>query len=189
MKYFFAFLASVGLIVLVLILVIRGFSSGSSQQASTPLVNYASSNDVAQMTVDGPIVSNQTHQAYRVIVGSNEVFIETLQGYQYSVIATKTYQNNQTSFANFLRALDLAGFTKGDKNASDEANDDRGECAVGDRYVFELINNNNSPIESYWATSCGHQGTFKGDPAAVEQLFNRQIPSADFSELTQQLLL
>lgn len=185
MRYFFGFLISIGLVILVFILVLRGFGGKSPQDNKNPLTDYANSDTLVQMTVDGPIVGDQQHQAYRITIGRSESRIETLQGYQYDAIDTKTYDNNQEGFANFLRALDLAGYTKGIANADSQSQDERGVCANGDRYIFEIINGT-SQIQRFWSTSCG-KGTFKGKSDAVKHLFDRQVPLQDFTQLTTKL--
>lgn len=187
MKYFFGFLASIGLIILVVILIVRAFNSGSTS-TQTPLVDYASTGYQVSLTVDGPIVSDQQHVAYRITVGESETSIQTLQGYQGTVTAEKDYSNNSDSYAEFLRALDIAGFDKGVTNATTEQNDDRGECALGRRYIFKIINGANTP-QRFWSTSCGGEGTFKGNTQDVLQLFDQQIPEQDFETLTDPLQL
>jgi hypothetical protein len=189
MKYFFAFLACTGLVILVLVLILKSLT-GSSPKNVTTLDSYSSSNAVVQMTVDGPVVGDQQHQSYRITVSNNEAIIQTLQGYEDSAIATMTYPNNQASYRSFLSSLDLAGFTKGSKVVNNQVNgeEELGDCASGDRYTFSMTNNS-SQIESYWTTSCGGQGTFKGETAEVKQLFNLQIPPADLSQLISPLNL
>jgi hypothetical protein len=187
MRYFLGFLVSIGLIILVFVLVLRGFG-GKPEPTRNPLTDYANSNTIVRMTVDGPIVADQQHQAYRITVGQSETRIETLQGYEYDAIDTKIYDNNQEGYANFLRAIDLAGYTKGVADADGQAQDERGVCANGNRFIFEIINGT-SQIERYWSTSCGNNGTFKGNTQAIKQLFDRQIPVRDFSRETGHLNL
>lgn len=172
------------LIVLVLVLVLKGFK-GSQPTYATPLTDYSTTNSQVSLTVDGPVVAEQNHSSYRITVDRNNVTIETIQGYENRVVDTKTYSNNQASFYSFLRALDIAGFTSGKEAKTDSANDERGVCASGDRYVFELINDG-SDLQRYWASSCG-SGTFKGNSAKVRQLFSLQVP--DFDQLTTGLTL
>ncbi len=188
MKYFIGFLASIGLVILVFVLVLRGFGGRHGTTNQSPLTDYANSDAIVRMTVDGPIVSDQQHQAYRITVGRSETRIETLQGYEYDAIDTKMYSNNQPGFTNFLRALDLAGFTKGVKNTDSQADDERGVCAFGSRYVLEIISGT-SQIQRYWATSCGGQGTFKGNAVTVKRLFDKQVPTSDYSLLVSKLHL
>jgi hypothetical protein len=186
MRYFLGFLVSIGLIILVFILVLRGFGGKSGPENQNPLTDYANSDSLVRMTVDGPIVADQQHQAYRITVGRSETRIETLQGYEYDAIDTTTYNNNQESFANFLRAIDLAGYAKGTVDADSQAQDERGVCANGDRFLFEIIKGT-SQIQRYWSTSCGSNGTFKGNTDSVKHLFDRQIPPQDFTKLTTKL--
>lgn len=188
MKYFFGFLASLGLIVLVFLLVMRGFGGGEAPQKKDPLSNLANTDTMVRMTVDGPIVSDAEHQAYRVTVGQSEVRIETLKGYEYDSVETLTYQNNSQAYNNFLRALDIAGFDKGAEKVDSQNEDERGVCSTGSRYIMETIDGT-SQVQRYWSTSCGGQGTFKGNTQQVKQLFNNQIPKKDFTKLTRGLRL
>jgi hypothetical protein len=183
MKYFIGFLASIALVILVIFLVIRGFSGGSdTTQTTTKLVTYADTATTVSLTVDGPINADETHNALRITVGRDQASIETFEGYEEQVIDSRDYENNQTSYANFLRALDIAGFTKGDTEGS---KDPRGECAKKDRFILE-IKNGSDTRQKFWTTSCGG-GTFKGDIADIRQLFIRQIP--EYTTLTRQLKL
>lgn len=189
MKYFLGLLASIGLIVLVFILILRAFSGGSTTQSQTPLSDYANTNTLIRMTVAGRIVSEQEHRAYQITVGQSEVRAETFKGYEHETIDTKMYQNNHQSFNNFLRALDLASFTKGTKDKdAEKKSDERGVCPDGRRYVFEILRGNDT-IQRYWATSCGGEGTFKGKTDAVLQLFEKQIPTTDRSKTIGRLAL
>lgn len=189
MKYFLGFLAAVGLIILVCILVFRGLGNGNDGASQRdPLSDYANSDAIVRLTVDGPIVAEQQHNAYRITVGRSETRIETLKGYEYEIIETKTYENNQQSYTNFLRALDLAGFAKGDEKAAKEARDERGVCAIGSRFVYEVISGT-SQIQRFWSSTCGGTGTFRGNKEQVKTLFDRQIPSSDFPRLTGRLRL
>ncbi len=188
MRYFLGFLVSIGLIVLVFILVLRGFGGKSTQQNQTPLTDYANTDTVVRMTVDGKVVGDQQHQAYRITVSRDQITLETLQGYQYNAIDTKTYENNEQGYANFLRAIDLDGYTKGVSNATTAQDDERGVCPGGERFIFEIVNGS-SQIERYWSTSCGGSGTFKGKTQAIKQLFDRQVPIPDYSKETGHLNL
>lgn len=187
MKYFFGLLACIGLIVLVFVLVLRGFSGGkSTPKEQIVLSDYANTSSSMHMTVDGPIVAEQDHEAYRIIVSRDETRIDALKGYEYTTIESHTYANNQESYANFLRALDIAGFTMGNKDSANK--DERGQCAAGDRFIFE-IKNGSSNVQRLWAASCKGAGTFKGATGEVKQLFDAQVPRADFSKIVGQLSL
>ncbi len=185
MKYFLGFLATIGLIILVFVLILRGFSGNKTDEKPKPLVDYATTSTQVRLTIDGPIVAEQEHQAYRITVSRSETQIETLQGYQYMPIETKSYDNNRESYSNFLRAIDMNGFAKG--NSKSGSKDERGVCPEGNRLIMEIIDGSNR-IQRYWTTTCGG-GTFRGNSAKVRQLFNKQVPSTEFSKITGRLRL
>jgi len=81
-----------------------------------------------------------------------------------------------------LLALAHAGFTIG--NAAPSVSDERGYCALGDRYVFEL-RQDNKDLERYWATSCGSPKTYQGVLNLTLELFQAQVPQ--YANLTQNL--
>lgn len=184
MKYFLGFIASIALVILVIFLVIRGLSGGGEEAATTAkqLVKYADTATTVSLEVDGPITADEIHNAYRITVGRDETLIETFKGYEEEVIESQTFENNEASYANFLRALDIAGFSKGNSEAS---KDPRGQCATKNRFIMK-IQNGSSDMQNYWTTSCDG-GTFKGDMAQVRQLFVRQVPEA--SKFTRKLNL
>lgn len=184
MKYFFGFLVCVGLIVLVFILIMRSFSSGPQKSVQQPLSDYANTSTVMRLTVSGPIIADTQFQSYEITVGRDETSIVTRQGYENNVIQRRTYGNNQEAYTNFLRALDYAGFTKG--NTKSTAKDERGACASGDRFVME-IKDGNSQKQRYWTTSCSGLGTFKGNTATVRRLFGNQIPTPELGQMLRGL--
>lgn len=176
MKYFIGLLATIGMIILVIILIIKGLSGGSDQKTQVRLSDYATTDAIVRLTVDGPIGSDIEHKAYQITVGRNQTTAQTYQGYDYNTLDTLTYSNSQEGYANFLKALELAGFMSG--NSKSENKDPRGYCATGKRYIFEVVNGT-SEIQKFWSTSCGGQGTYKGNLAQTLQLFNKQVPAAD----------
>lgn len=181
MKYFLGFLASIALVILVVVLVIRGITGGRSENENQiNLVDYANTNAMVSIYVDGVINANQVHNAYAITVGRSEARMEVYQGYEKQVIQAKNYANNNDAYASFLRALQFAGFTKGQVPVDSEKNDPRGTCANGRRYIL-TISNGTSEIQRFWTTSCGGQGSFKGNAGQILVLFQRQIP--DYSKL------
>jgi len=176
MKYFFGFLASVGLIILTIVLIVRSFSGGKDKDVNVPapLIDYANTSVEMQYTIDGPINSDEKHKALRITVGQDMTTIESLSGYNQNVTASKTYNNNQASYSEFLRALDLAGYTKGNTDAS--LKDERGYCPAGYRYNFDIVDGSDNK-QHFWTTSCGSgQGNFKGKSRAIISLFQQQAP-------------
>ncbi len=183
MKYFLGFLVSVGLIIGVFLLILNGFKSDSPKVKQTALVDYASTSREMEYTMQGPVSADAVHQAIRITVGRSSSTIDIIKGYNDEVVNTQTYGNNQSSYAEFLRALDLSGYTRG--NPSPELKDDRGFCATGQRYSMNIIDGSDV-IQHYWATSCG-KGNFKGNANQVKVLFQKQIP--DYNVLTQRVIL
>jgi hypothetical protein len=183
MRFFTAFLIAIGLLVLIFVIIFKSIGSGPKQQ-QIDLNSYANTSAVAQLTIDGPINADQTHRQVQITVGNTNTQFQILQGYQGHVLTSKTFNNNEPAFAVFLHALNIVGFTKG--NPDPKFSDERGYCAIGDRYVFELAQGNDT-IERYWATSCGGQGTYQGNPQATLDLFQKQVPNYD--ELTGDLFL
>lgn len=177
MKYFFAFLAAVALIVVVFILIVRGFGGGGKPPVQTELIDYAKTQTVVRMTVEGRVNLDAEHRLVRVTVGRDSNVINLIQGYEGHVIQTQTYDSNENAYATFLRALQLKGYTKG--NDDPDRQDSRGVCPTGKVYTFEIITGS-SPVQRFWTTSCGG-GTFKGEASVIRQLFRAQIP--DYSKI------
>jgi hypothetical protein len=185
MRYFLGFLVAIGLVILVFILVLRGFSGGSKPKTKTiDLADYASTNVTMQYTLDGPVTADELHQGIRIIIGQSENRIEIYQGYQNNVIKSKTYASNSSSYTQFLRAIQLLGYNTGTKDPN--KTDERGFCPDGDRYIFEILDGS-SDIQRYWATSCGSQGNYRGNVSRVRALFRQQIP--DYNDFTRELSL
>ncbi len=186
MKYFLGFLASIGLIVVVFILVLHGFSGGKTT-TGPQLSSYANTDTLVQFTLDGPINAEQQHVGYRITVSATEADIAIFSGYQSNITQSKTYVSNSAAYTSFLNALQLAGFTKGDSSPKAQTNES-GYCPQGSRYTYSIINPDTSQTKQrFWSTTCGGQGTFKGNVALVHSLFEDQIP--DFTSMTSQLVL
>jgi hypothetical protein len=189
LRYFIGFLIAVGLIILLIVLLFTG--GGGSSNTKKPktvmaLSDYASTDAVARLTIDGPIVADQNHQAIQITVGQDDVTYSQVQGFQGTVVNQQSFVNNQNAYSNFLYALGHAGFTKGD-NSKLLANE-KGYCATGSRYIFELINNG-TDVQRYWATSCGNSSpkTYKGNLILTLTLFRTQVPG--YPDLTQNLTI
>lgn len=181
MRYIIGLLIGIGLIVLLFVLIFRG---GSSPAPSTikPLVSYANTTTTVRYTDDYPIDSDQNHRVVETTVGRDQTTLNVEQGYQGTVIRSQSYANNPTSYANFLSGLQVSGYNKGD--TSPALRNDLGQCPLGHRYIFEILNGNNI-VQRFWSTSCGNIGSFKGDTATVQELFQRQVP--DYNTLTSGL--
>jgi hypothetical protein len=191
MKYFIGFLVTIGLIIVLILLLFSGGNGGSDNSKPTSgkpkntdeLAAYASTNAVARLTIDGPIIANQNHQAVQITVDQNDVTYSQVQGYEGTVVNQQDFKNNQNAYSNFLYALGRAGFLKGndDKTLANE----KGYCPTGNRYVFELIQNGKD-IQRYWGTSCGgNNKTYLGSLNLTITLFQVQVPG--YRTLTQSL--
>ena len=184
-RYIAGFLLAVGLIIVVIFLIIRGLATGPS--ASSPnvpanLSNYVGTSTAMQFTIDSLVASNDTHYDIVINVSNYQATLTVTQGYDGQVLRTQSYPMTSSSYAVFLRALEFNGFTQG--NTDPSLKDERGRCALGNRYIYEIIDGNGNDIQRFWYTSCG-SGTFNGSVAAVRQLFTAQIP--DYSKLTSDI--
>lgn len=185
MRYFVTFLIGIGLVVLVIILLIRAIFGGGGEAPVTQapvLVDYANTNVVMRLTVWSAVEADQTHQQMRIDVSkySSDVFL--YQGYENTLVKNQSFASNPDAYSDFLRGLDLQGYTAGDP---DEALADwRGQCPVGTRYIYEIIDGS-STVQQYWSSSCGKEvpGTFEGNVSGVNNLYEAQIP--DFGEFTE----
>lgn len=176
MRYFIGFLITIGLIIMLIVLIFSGGGSKPKTSTAKPLDSYAGTDAEVSMTIDGPINADQNHQQVRVTVGTNSVTYEEISGYDGQVAERQTFHNTEAAYTVFLRSLALAGFTRGDTTPA--LQDERGRCALGDRYIFEL-NNDGNKLERYWVTTCGGAKTFLGDRSTVTQLFKAQVPQYD----------
>jgi hypothetical protein len=178
MRVVLAILIGLGLIAIAMILVFRAFSSlGGGDQpdaetGSTALVQQADKNSEVRLTIQGPITSEQEHRSIVVSVTKNEARLQVLRGYQGAVMNTVAFANNEASYAEFLRALDLLSFTKGNDNEA--LSDERGYCPAGSRYVLQASGTDLNT--RYWATSCGDEATSAAGIKQVLRLFEAQIP-------------
>lgn len=184
MRYFIGFLVTIGLIILLIVLLFTGGGGSNPEKPKTTkaLSEYASTDAVVRLTIDGPIVADQDHQAVQITVGQDDVTYSQVQGYQGTVVKQQSFVNNQNAYSNFLYALGHAGFTRGD-NSKDRANE-KGYCPRGNRYIFELIDGGND-IQRYWATNCKGTKTYTGDTSLTLTLFQAQVPG--YNDLTQGL--
>jgi len=180
-----AALVGVALLVLVIVLIakaISGITGGSSTpQKQLDITQYAGSGSSAVLLVDGPTNLDQDHRQVRITVSASQTEVEVLQGYQGTVLDSRTYANNEVAYAVFLHALQLKDFTQG--NADPKQADYRGYCPAGDRYIFKF-NDGTRDRFTYWTTNCSGEGTFAGNTSAIVSLFRAQIAQQDINRLT-----
>ena len=171
MRYIFGLLVGVLLLVVVFLLIIRAFG-GNSPKVEVFLPDYAQTETVVRMTVEGQVNVNQDHRLAKVTIGRSSNTMNLVEGYQGRVLQTKSYASNEAAYTTFLRALQLQGYTEGDDDPKKE--DSRGFCPTGKVYTFQIITGDDA-VQSFWTTSCGG-GTFKGNTDVIRQLFRAQLP-------------
>ena len=177
LRYLIGFVVTVGLIILLVVLLFTGGPSSPNKNVPTtgkPLDTYAATGSQVRLTIDGPIIANQDHRQSQYTIDRDNAALSIIQGYDGTVIDTHSFSNTQASYATFLHALELNGFTKGNTSNSN-LKSEVGHCAGGYRYVFELINDGRD-IERFWTTSCGTVRTFEGNSQFIIDLFHNQIP-------------
>ncbi len=184
MRYFIGFLVMLGLIIFVIFLIFHGGGKPKTKVIAKPLASYASTRSEVSMTTDGPVNADSLHQQIRITVDRETVRFDQIQGYNAAVVNSTRYNNTENAYATFLVSLQRAGFRAGDKNPL--LRDERGICALGDRYIFE-INQDGKQIQRYWATSCGKTKTYLGALSLTLDLFRAQVP--DYDKLVERLKL
>jgi len=171
MRYFIGLLVTLGLIILIIVLLLTGNSGPAKKQIDLP--SYADSG-VARLIIDGPITSEHTHNEVQIDISQSSASATLYQGYQQTVLNSKSYSNNIDAFTVFLHALVHENFTRG--NSDKSLQDERGYCPFGDRYIFSLVDKNGNNVFRYWSTSCGGTHTYNGNTTATVDLFQKQIP-------------
>ena len=184
MRYIFGLLVVLGLLILLIVLLVGGGGKPKVPATSKTLDSYATTNAETRLTIDGSVNAQSIHNQIRITVDRNNVTYEQVQGYNGNVIKMQRFDNTENAYANFLSALTHAGFTKG--NADKALADERGYCSTGDRYIFELSQNDKN-IERFWATNCGNPKTYGGNANLTVELFKAQVPG--YSDLTQSIVL
>jgi hypothetical protein len=183
-RYFIGFLLAVGLIVVVVVLIIRGLTGSHKGPTPLNLPSYADSDVRVQLTIDSPVTSADVHNDVILTVDNTQATLVVTKGYDGDTVRIKSYPTTTSGYAVFLRALAFNNFTKGNNNPN--LRDERGRCALGDRFIYEVIDGSGNSLQRYWHTSCG-DGTFGGNVSAVRRLFILQFP--DYSKLTNDVHL
>lgn len=178
---------------ILLVMLISRIGSGSkkagskSSKASTSNVvdvtKYVNNNSKVVLTINGRINGDDVHRSVRISVDSGNRTAEVIQGYQGNVINTQSAINNPDAYEQFIYALATSGFSKERKTTQ---TDDRGACPLGQRYVYEIYDNNQSVMRR-WSTSCGAIGTMGGRQSQINELFQRQI--TEYSTFTRNVQL
>lgn len=182
MRYLIGLILSIAVIVFIIIrLLIGGGGDTTTSEAPQSLASYANSDVTVRYTIDNPVQAAQTHNDIIIDVGNAEAVLTITKGYNGEVVRTKSYPTGVEAYETFLLALDRTGnFTNG--NTDPALRDERGYCANGNRYIYQIIGSDGTAIQHFWSTSCGTK-TFQGDSREVERLFVNQIP--DYGSLVE----
>jgi len=181
MKYFLGFLAVVAVGILAIVLLTSGGGNGSQVpgEEKINLSEYADTQTSVRLTTQGEIEAKEEHREIRITIGRTRRNVEILRGYDAEVIKSQPFDNSQSAYAEFLEALQKAGFAN-ERASSLESED--GVCPTGRRYIYEVLDNSEQVLR-LWSTSCsGKQGTLAGNASLVRRLFEAQIP--DYNDVT-----
>lgn len=154
------------------------FGGSKTNQADTQIsVTDIFANRSVRMTVQGPIVANENRESYQIEVGLSARSIAAIKGFDSQVVSSANYDNNRQAYTEFAYALSRAGFGKA-RNVSDVAADERGVCATGKRYIFEILDNGRS-VSRLWTSTCSNvSGTLdvgSKSISSIKSLFDLQI--------------
>ncbi len=176
LRYFLGFLVVILVLFLLIVMIVRSGNNSAKKVEKTQatLMSYVNNPaiTVTQTTI-GPVQAAQNHDQATITVSNSSSVMTIYKGYDGSVVDTKSYPMNVASFGEFLKAIDRAGYTRGDTPA--ELKDDRGFCPLGSRYIF-TINDGGNELQRYWATSCNGSRTYRGNVSLTRTLFQNQIP-------------
>lgn len=186
LRYFIGFFVAIALIVILIVLLFGGGSKSDKNTGNFDgiknLQDISDTDSAVKMIIAGNVRADQEYHEVHVTVNREGNNIDIIDGYQGHVASSQGFESNQEAYETFLRALQKAGYTKGDSSNKKLA-DDRGFCPLGLRYIFEITENGKLK-QRYWTTSCGKSTphTFLGQTNLVTTLFERQIP--EYSNLT-----
>lgn len=155
----------------------RGNNDATEAQVATiqdKLFDTSGSNRV-RMTVRGPIVADEKHHSYRVVVSPSSRSLVTYNGYLDSPIDSLQFNNNARAYDEFVHALDKANIFEG-KPLTGDADDTRGICATGRVYEYELLQGNSVAIRLWTSTCKGSVGSLRASNQQLHNLFITQIP-------------
>lgn len=175
LRYIITIVIAIVLAVVVFIMIFRSINSQDTtlEQNNKPaMTQYINEDSSMVFTAQGPIIANETFQSVRISVSKALVAIEVRDTYENQVISSNTYTNNEAAYDEFVRALSIMNFDRGDD--SEKVADERGFCPTGARYIFE-IESNGEQKQRYWRGSC-NVGSFKGQTERIRALFRAQIP-------------
>lgn len=146
----------------------------AGEQEAAALIQTTADRAV-RMTIRGQITADEKFRSYQITVSPSSRVMTTYAGYLDEQIDTVQLDNNTRAYEEFVFALDRAGMMAGTP-LEGAANDRRGLCPSGKILEFETLQNSQT-VEQLWTTTCGGvKGSFKGNSAAISDMFLAQIP-------------
>lgn len=184
-------LGALGILLVALLAIFLITSRPSSNKTKTKpplsqtlkLPDYSTRNSVVSETTQGRVLGEDQYRAIRVTVNANNRTIDILRGYEGNVLKSESLTNTQAAYDTFLRALDNYGFSK---TKTTTFPDERGVCALSNRFIYDLQDSGKQVIHS-WSASCSAVGSFAGNGPTVRQLFQNQIP--DYNDFVSDVRL
>lgn len=181
MKYLIGLILTIAVIIFIIIKLLTGGGGGGAPSSPPDLTSYADTDTTMRFTIQNPVQNSDTHREIQITVGKDDANLTVYRGYGGDVVRSKSYPMNSTAYSDFLHALKISGgYMNGDTDPKHR--DERGYCATGDRFIYEIVDGNGNVIQHYWTTSCGGPHTYQGDDKVTQQLFELQIP--DYEDLT-----
>jgi hypothetical protein len=136
------------------------------------------------MNVRGPLVADETYHTYTITMSPMLRDMITYQGYSGNVVANDQLANSGNAYEQLVYALSRAKLMDG-VPLTGNANDERGVCATGTLYEFEVLQGTTT-IQKLWTSTCiGSPGSLKANLTQVTNLFDVQIP--DFAAQLQKI--
>lgn len=131
------------------------------------------------LTVRGPIVADENFKSYRIVISPDSRNMDVYKGYLDESENSKSLDNNEAAYEEFVYALDKANIMKGTEPTDENLNDLRGVCATGFVYEYAVLVNG-EPVKHLWTSTCGgSKGTLNASVSQLNDLFFEQIPDSD----------
>lgn len=127
--------------------------------------------------VRGVINSVEQHRILKMSINKDRRAITIYRGYGRQVVKSISLPNTKASYNQFVRALEISGFTTVNNKAQYDSPD--GVCASGFTRTYDLLNGPET-ISSLWQSTCGNnQGTSAANANEIHNLFRAQFPNYD----------
>jgi hypothetical protein len=153
-------------------------NSTSSVDVGKAALLDTSAGHAVRLTVRGKLVADENFNSYQIQITPSERKLTIYKGYLDNSINNISLGNNLPSYEQFVYALDKAKLDDGTELTGD-SNNQRGICATGYVYNFEIMKDNKS-VKQLWTSSCsGSKGSLSASVDQLIGLFMSQIPNAE----------